>query len=430
MTTQIQTVTLDIHESRHAEATKMLAKLMKKATRYGMDLAPEWTGLWQERVKKGENIYAEAIWEIRSLRSLTISTPLLRAGDYELVAKVEGTPNGNFVDTVPGVEFDDGDLLQFRTADSYCDHCKTARKRKHVFVVRDVNTGNLVQVGRSCLQDFLGINVTWALSRFTWLQEWVLGDEDDMRGWSTPRVELFDLAEIIRVGVQSSRIFGWCSKGMAAIDESKTPTVADFWLLIARVRREKLGSRDLARLARLDEDQRDSDAEEAAKIIAWVRGLDNPGNEYLHNLTVAMAEDTLADRWRIGLVISAVSAYARAHEADLNTQDKTPAWVAQKELDAKSTHQGELKERLRDIPVTVRMVRCMGQSDFNWEAINYLVKFQDADGNIFTWFTSTENDLNYAEDQEVTLTGTVKGHNDYNGVKETQLNRCCVTVAA
>jgi hypothetical protein len=423
MTTELQTVSLDIHDCRHAEAQQMLAKLMKKAARYGMDLNPEWTGLWERRVKKGENIYKESIWEFQSLRTLTISTPLLRAGDYELVAKVEGTPNGNFVDTVPGVEFDDGDLLQFRTADSYCDHCKTARQRKHVFVVRDVNTGTLVQVGRTCLQDFLGINPTWALARFTWLPELLGLDEEDMRGyWSSNSRPVYDLAEIIQVGVQSSRIFGWCSKGMANIDETKTPTVMDFWLLRARVQKEKLSSKDLARLARLDEDVREEDQAEAAKIIAWVRGLKNPGNDYLHNLTVVMAEDSLMSN-RVGLAISAVSAYARAHEAELNTQDKTPAWVAQKELDAKSRHQGELKERLRDLPVTIKMIREMGQSAYNWDAINYLVKFQDADGNIFTWFTSADL-FDYQEGQAVTVTGTVKGHKEYQDIQETQLTRC------
>lgn len=86
--------------------------------------------------------------------------------------------------------------------------------------------------------------------------------------------------------------------------------------------------------------------------------------------------------------------------------------------DSKSEWVGEEKERLRDIAATVK-----GISYFNgmygWTSV---VTFEDEDENIFVWFTSKE--LSIAIGENVTLTGTVKEHKTYKGVKQTILTRC------
>ena len=86
--------------------------------------------------------------------------------------------------------------------------------------------------------------------------------------------------------------------------------------------------------------------------------------------------------------------------------------------DSKSEWVGEEKERLRDLSVTVK-----GLSGFDgmygWTSV---VTFEDEDENIFVWFTSKE--LSIAIGENVTLTGTVKEHKTYKGVKQTILTRC------
>ena len=56
---------------------------------------------------------------------------------------------------------------------------------------------------------------------------------------------------------------------------------------------------------------------------------------------------------------------------------------------------------------------------------SHIFKFTDSDGNIFSWFTGS----GLAEEvgDLVTLKGTVKKHNEYNGAKETILTRCKIT---
>ena len=85
-----------------------------------------------------------------------------------------------------------------------------------------------------------------------------------------------------------------------------------------------------------------------------------------------------------------------------------------------SEYIGEEKERLRDLHVTLvgsRTVEsCYGTS------ILYTFKMGD---NVLTWFCSGAGlDEDIKNGDTVLLTGTVKKHQIYNGVKQTVLNRC------
>ena len=77
-----------------------------------------------------------------------------KVGDYELVAQLEHTPNGNIVRQInPEKEVPN----QYRNTNCYCDHCHTNRERKNTFLLVDDN-GDYKQVGKSCLNDFTGYN--------------------------------------------------------------------------------------------------------------------------------------------------------------------------------------------------------------------------------------------------------------------------------
>ena len=85
---------------------------------------------------------------------------------------------------------------------------------------------------------------------------------------------------------------------------------------------------------------------------------------------------------------------------------------------SKSEWVGEEKERLRDLSVTVKGLSGF-DGQYGWTSV---ITFEDKDENIFVWFTSKE--LSIAIGENVTLTGTVKEHKTYKGVKQTILTRC------
>ena len=71
--------------------------------------------------------------------------------NYTLIAKLDHTPNGNFV-----TSFEEEDHFEkYNTMDSWCEHCKKRIYRKISYIFRDEN-GNEVQVGTSCINHYLG----------------------------------------------------------------------------------------------------------------------------------------------------------------------------------------------------------------------------------------------------------------------------------
>ena len=78
----------------------------------------------------------------------------------------------------------------------------------------------------------------------------------------------------------------------------------------------------------------------------------------------------------------------------------------------------EEKERFYDYAVVLKSVRGM-ETKFGY---TQLVKFEDANGNILQWWTAVE--IKAEVDDQVLLTGTVKAHDEYKGVKSTTVTRC------
>ena len=78
----------------------------------------------------------------------------------------------------------------------------------------------------------------------------------------------------------------------------------------------------------------------------------------------------------------------------------------------------EEKERFYDYAVVLKSVRGM-ETKFGY---TQLVKFEDANGNILQWWTAVE--IKAEIDDQVLLTGTVKAHDEYKGVKSTTVTRC------
>ena len=78
----------------------------------------------------------------------------------------------------------------------------------------------------------------------------------------------------------------------------------------------------------------------------------------------------------------------------------------------------EEKERFYDYAVVLKSVRGM-ETRFGW---TQLVKFEDANGNILQWWTAVEIKAEVGD--HVLLTGTVKAHDEYKGIKSTTVTRC------
>lgn len=100
-------------------------------------------------------------------------------------------------------------------------------------------------------------------------------------------------------------------------------------------------------------------------------------------------------------------------------KERTAKAEAVKAKNADSDYQGSVGER---ITVTVKVEKIMS-FDSQWGTSDMFL-MRDAGSNVYKWMTSSCVDM--GEGSEVTLTGTVKKHDDYRGTKQTVLTRCKV----
>lgn len=398
---------LKILVARQQEAEEALLKLVKKGKKYNVvPVTWAWGNVFSEAKQVGENSLGQPIYRNIPYIPLFVSGEPPRVAGYDFIARIEFAEGGALVQTVPGQTVP----KEYWATDGHCDHCKTKRYRKDVFIVRNSEGGHM-QVGRSCLQEFLGNDPAQILRHFGWLSS-VSELEDTERGdygnlfIEDPQYFLTNVATAIRV-------LGWVSKGMAAQAEERgqslTPTVTVVRMEHGNAKYDVPYFKE-----KIEANRNEADAKLAAETIEWVRALDNPGNEYLNNLKVIFSAEYIYQPKHLGLAASAVSAFLRekARQDELNIK-KGEAKLSQ--------YVGKVGERLRNIKVQLKQVIGLPDNGFGPSSI---YKFVDENKNRYTWFSGVR--LYMEIDGWAVMTATVKEHTEYNGIMETKLTRAKV----
>lgn len=294
----------------------------------------------------------------------------------------------------------DVDLTNARPQVEWCDHCNTQRARSNTYLLRH-DDGSFKQVGSTCLREFLGVEVNLALLGFN-----PYGDVEDNSPRRPERLALLPTFEAV---LAITRAFGWVSAGAAYGDSTKTSTKERFAAYYWDHSREGLGAETRAGVAAKG---RENDAERAVAVLEWVRTVVD-SSDYIENLKAACAaEDNTFSAANLGLVVSAPFAYQRH-------QERANAAKLEKKVAADSVYVGSVGERLRGLKLTVKGSRYID----GFYGATTLLFLTDENGNAFKWFASS-----YDADQGdvVVLDGTVKKHEEYNGLKSTVLTRCNV----
>jgi hypothetical protein len=297
----------------------------------------------------------------------------------------------------------DVDLSTARPQAEWCDHCNTARTRSNTYLLRH-DDGSFKQVGSTCLREFLGVEVNLQLLGFNPYEGC------DTQGIRRPeRLSLISTFEDV---IAITRAFGWVSAGAAYNDSSKLSTKERFGAFHWDHSTKGLGAETRQGAA---DKYREDDKDLAATILTWVRTVvDN--SEYIENLKAACAaDDDTFNVHNLGLVVSAPFAYQRYIE-------RQEAKAAEAKGNVNSVYQGTVGERLRGLKLTVKSVRYIDGA----YGLTTLYVFTDEAGNSFKWFCSASAS-DFEVGQVVVLDGTVKKHEEFNGLKSTVLTRCKVT---
>jgi hypothetical protein len=310
---------------------------------------------------------------------------------------------GNIVRPVPGFVVPD----LYRDRESVCEHCKINRYRRDTYLVRNDESGEIKQIGSSCLKDFLGHQHPEKIAKMAEL----LGYADELaRGAMSVGEDrrFIDLeAYLAHVALQID-LHGYMSLSKARQINSTVINERDMV--------ESTSSRALnslfpnPRIADELPKPEDKHFDLAIKSIEWAANLGEDGtvlNDYQYNIHVLAASGVIEFR-STGYASSIVGAYMREHDLFPKREPKKV-----------SNFVGKVKDKLE---LEVEFVNF-------WERDNdtgrfFIYRFADADGNVFTWMTGTV--IEASKGDKLKLRGTVKDHNEYKGIKSTVLTRCKV----
>lgn len=333
-------------------------------------------------------------------------TPKL--ANWDFLATIEHAEGGNVIRAVP--DADENDIKQFYEArPHYCDWCKKARNRIDTFIVRNHEDGDLKQVGRNCLKDFLGGKDPKAiLNWFVWrnnLASYIDEAEEEERSrGGRPKMEA-PVELSLQVAAAAIRNYGYIkTSGPNGYDGSTSHMVRT--VLFYQATKD---TQELHKALR----PTDEDKELAAKALEWFKSLPDDEKEtpFLHNIDVIVKGSRVSSK-NIGFLAALLPMYDRHLRGE---QEKNTPRANQ--------HLGQVGDKIGPIAVKVVRTRVLtgqfGQTQ--------ICTMEDAAGNTFVWFNNSSTDLK--EGDSISIIGTVKKHDDFNGRNQTHLTRVKVVPA-
>lgn len=407
----------DIRLSRKGSLEASLTKLTKRAARKGLPVVGwAWGKAYTEEVWLDASVHVSEDMTVieRSHMSGNVKVrvsriPLVLSGravkydGWSFVACLQHLEGENIVRTVPGAEVP----ARYRTRGPCCDHCNVSRRRNDTYVLQHED-GRTVQVGSTCIRDFLGSDVAGEIAfdaeQFTYACALAGSDLDECGGGFGGGRE-YTSDEYLAYVAWEVRENGWKSR-TAARDEGGQATADFAWADMTDSRtRSNRGAKPTA-----DDMKLAADAAEWAENISDA-AIEAERGDYLHNLRAASRTGLVTFR-TAGIVASTITAYQRY----LGRERQNAARAAMPKCD---THVGTIKQRLT---VTARLDFVTGyETQYGYTTV---LKFRTESGALLVWKASSTDVDRSCVGKTYTLTGTIVKHDEYKGEKQTMVNRC------
>lgn len=390
---------------RLASFELLFNRLSRKAVKLGLpapsfvvtgertELADIYTIFEGECKKSGEAIVVVNDIEISGLDPV-------RFEGWDFIARIETIADQNIIYSVPNVE----PPAKYIASGSTCDHCKAIRQRNHTFLVRQHETGEYMQVGSTCLADFVGGNSAERVAALFAFYGSVIHDLDGLRdseikGWEGGNAA-HDLRDVVARSIQIQAEHGWLSRSKA-YDNGGTSTAARE---LSADKSEYSPTKDtydkadlaIAHFASLTEGEMSDTLTRNAHIICNAGFCSNKS----HGLACAL--------W----VCYNVAIMKVEREAQRERQRVT------------SKHFGEIGKRIKNIEGTVLSV-------FSYDTafgVQTKTILEDHDGNVLVAKALGDGNGDAKVGDRVRFTATIKGHDLYNDVKQTSLLRAANVV--
>lgn len=317
--------------------------------------------------------------------------------NWKFIASVEHTEKGNIIKRCCDIEVPE----KYYTSMPICEHCNSKRNRKDTYIIQNTETGEFKQVGKSCLKDFTcGMSAEGIACYISLFDELIKGENIESGFHPAMYIEK---VKAMRYIAETIKHFGYVKADdiRPTKERAKQYYKVDCGFLngiYAKEFKEEMDS------VSFDADS-DYSKELVNNVLTWI-DKQTEDNNYFHNLkTVCNLDYITFDNF--GLLASAFPAYNRSLE-------KEKQRLKEQEAVKESEYVGNIGDRIIVHIAESKIVT-------SWETlygITKIYKFVDIDGNVYVWKTNGGIAENVKE-----IAGTVKGHNEYNGIKQTELTR-------
>ena len=385
-----------IFEGNMERLEQKLLKIYNKCKAYGCDFHYAQIGETFKEVddKKGHKHMARFI--------LVEAEGTAVINNWEFVAAVEHTENGNIFAGKQNIEIP----KKYYSTKPLCEHCNTNRYRKYTYIVRNKETGEFKQVGKSCLKDFTHGMSAEAITHYLSLFDTMIQGESFDSGICFEHY--LNTEEYLAYVSETIRCFGYVR---AADGNPSTAAKALDYYEAARgnaVSREYLRHLQDEMSSMEFHINSEETVQKVKNALEWIKHQ-NDDNNYIHNLKTACSLEYVKYK-NANLLASLFIAYKKDLEKEATNKQ---------EDESQSVYVGKVGER---VTIKARQARCVTSYETQY-GTKRIYKIIGEDGNIYIWKTGKI----ITESHDIIVTGTIKDHGEFRGVKQTELTRCFIT---
>ena len=383
-----------IAECNFERLEKKLVTIRNKCLKYGNDFSFSVVG---EKFEKVNKVMQKFI--------VVDVSGTAKVNNWEFIGTIEHEQHGNIIKCITDLEIP----AHYFTAECVCEHCKSDRVRKNTYLIRNTETGEFKQVGKTCLQDFTNGLSAEAVAGYISLYNELITSEAPLPGFKT--TVYYPIEDVLKYAAEVINVYGYIKSS-----EGENSTKFEVYNQYCYDYYPDCISPSRYKEIRFNREktplnfERPESVATAENALQWIRNreITDRDSTFLHNLSVIASNDyvKLSD---FGFLVALIPAYNKEMGRIKEAEER-------RKQESKSNFVGDVGDRIIVNIVSAEVVTSW-DTDFGTTYINKLI---DDNENIYIW-KSSKNVVTAEINCNVKM--TVKAHNEYNGTKQTEVQR-------
>jgi hypothetical protein len=333
--------------------------------------------------------------------------------EWKVIAKInhKKTENG-YENSIELASRESDDLKQLEQIETFhktphCDHCETSRFRKSTFLLKHVDTSEVVQVGSTCVEDFVRESSLASVLHYFSTLEFIRGNKEHSGSAEIEHSHsAIALKDLIKITLLTINKYGFLNKKDSEFaGEYPTSTIV-FSILnntdLLDVKTDFI-TKEMVDSCNVDEILSYITTEIPSQSLSpFTANLINATKSGVINLT---------NKYSVALTVGAIGGY-------LKKKEKEKRKIAEQDLFTKE-HFGLVGQRST---YTLSFLNSKDEYGEYGEKTTYF--FIDLKGRKFKWVCwGNRPEVDFIEGNKYTIKGTISKHEDYD-VPTTVINRC------